>query len=86
MLSARGSAGSCGEALAGQRGAWNARDEKLLVSYRDMYIREIDPIGEKTQALVATARRVCEIRFPVALRAPSADSETPIEDGAKRHV
>jgi hypothetical protein len=28
-------------------------DEKLLVSYRDMYIREIDPVRGKTQALVA---------------------------------
>jgi hypothetical protein len=73
MLSAAGQRWFVCEALAGQRVCVERFDEKLLVSYRDMYIREIDPIGEKTQALVAP-RAAFAKSAPVALRAPSADS------------
>ena len=73
MLSAAGRRWFVCEALAGQRVCVERFDEKLLVSYRDMYIREIDPIGEKTQALVAP-RAAFAKSATVALRAPSADS------------
>lgn len=61
------------EALAGQRVCVERFDAKLLVSYRDMYIREIDPIGEKTQALVAPRAALAK-SATVAPRAPSVDS------------
>jgi hypothetical protein len=48
-------------------------DEKLLVSYRHMYIREIEPIRGKTQALVAP-RAAFAKSATVAPGAPSADS------------
>lgn len=73
MLSAAGRRWFVCEALAGQRVCVERFDEKLLVSYRDMYIREIDPIGEKTQALVAP-RAAFAKSATGALRAPSADS------------
>jgi hypothetical protein len=73
MLSAAGRRWFVCEALAGQRVCVERFDEKLLVSYRDMYIREIDPIGKKTQALVAPRAAVSK-SATVALRAPSADS------------
>jgi len=84
MLSAAGRRWFVCEALAGQRVCVESFDEKLLVSYRDMYIREIDPIGEKTQALVAP-RAAFAKSATVALRAPSADS-TNAPSKAERNV
>lgn len=63
------------EALAGQRVRIERVDGKLLVSYRHMYIREIDPQRGTTRPLVikrgepTQAAAPCDP--PVALRAPS---------------
>ena len=73
MLSIAGRRWFVCEALAGQRVGVERFDEKLLVSYRDMYIREIEPLREKTQALVVPRAAFAE-SATVALRAPSADS------------
>jgi transposase InsO family protein len=61
----------CG-ALAGQRVRVERFDGKLLVSYRHMYIREIDPQHHWSRALVV-ARGSAE-DAPVARRAPCASS------------
>jgi transposase InsO family protein len=86
MLSAAGRRWFVCEALAGQRVCVERFDEKLLVSYRDMYIREIDPLGEKTQALVAPRAALAK-SATVALRAPCADSvNTPSKTERNVHV
>lgn len=62
----------CG-ALAGQRVRVERFDGKLLVSYRHMYIREVDPQRRCSRPLVVARDRGAE-KAPVALRAPSAFS------------
>jgi transposase InsO family protein len=66
----------CG-ALADQRVRIERFDGKLLVSYRHMYIREID-LERRTSRALVVARGAAE-NAPVDLRAPSASSaeETP---------
>jgi hypothetical protein len=66
----------CG-ALAGQRVRVEKFDGKLLVSYRHMYIREIDPARRKSHALVVARSAATGEPAPVALRAPCADSPAP---------
>ena len=61
----------CG-ALANQRVRVERFDRKLLVSYRHMYVREIDLKRRASRALVV-ARGAAE-KAAVALRAPSASS------------
>ena len=86
MLSIAGRRWFVCEALAGQRVGVERFDEKLLVSYRDMYIREIEPLREKTQALVVPRAAFAE-SATVALRAPSADSaNAPLRTERKAHV
>jgi len=86
MLSIAGRRWFVCEALAGQRVAVEHFDEKLLVSYRDMYIREIEPLREKTQALVVPRAAFAE-SATVALRAPSADSaNAPLRTERNVHV
>jgi len=86
MLSIAGRRWFVCEALAGQRVAVERFDEKLLVSYRDMYIREIEPLREKTQALVVPRAAFAE-SATVALRAPSADSaNAPLRTERNVHV
>ena len=65
----------CG-ALQGQRVRVERIDRKLLVSYRHMYIREIDPERRQSRALVV--ERGAAENAPVALRAPSAFSAEEI--------
>ena len=67
----------CG-ALAGQQVRVEPFDGKLVVSYRHMYIREVDLERRCSRALVVERGRRAE-DAPVALRAPSASSaqETP---------
>jgi transposase InsO family protein len=62
------------EALAGQWVSVERFDGKLLVSYRHMYIREIDLVRGVTQALVVARRAATVEPAPVALRAPCAGS------------
>jgi transposase InsO family protein len=71
----------CG-ALANQRVRIERFDRKLLVSYRHMYVREIDLKRRESRALVV-ARGAWE-NAPVALRAPSAFSQekTPAKTDA----
>ena len=71
----------CG-ALAGQQVRVEQFDGKLVVSYRHMYIREVDLERRCSRALVVERGRRAE-DAPVALRAPSASSaqETPKESG-----
>ena len=86
MLSIAGRRWFVCEALAGQRVGVEHFDEKLLVSYRDMYIREIEPLREKTQALVVPRAAFAE-SATVALRAPSADSaNAPLRTERNVHV
>jgi Integrase core domain len=63
------------QALAGQRVRVERVDGKLLVSYRHMYIREIDLVQECTRPLVVKRQDRTEAAGPgdppVALRAPS---------------
>lgn len=67
------------EALAGRLVRVEPFDGKLLVSYRHMYLREIDLARGTTQTLVV-ARGSSEAPAPVALRATSTGaSETKIE-------
>ncbi len=74
------------EALAGQRVCVERFDEKLLVSYRHMYIRELDLSGGKTQALVV-GRAAFAKSATVAPRAPSADSaNAPSKTERNSHV
>ncbi len=62
------------EALAGQRVRIERMDQKLLVSYRHMYLREIDLARERTRSLVVERREGAGVAGPgdppVALRAP----------------
>lgn len=62
------------EALAGQYARVERFEGKLLVSYRHMYIREIDLERETTQPLVVARRPATVEPAPVALRAPCAGS------------
>jgi hypothetical protein len=73
----------CG-ALAGQHVRVERFDGKLLVSYRHMYIREVDLQRRCTRALVLARDRRAE-DAPVALRAPCASSaqNTPPEPEAQ---
>ena len=73
MLSVAGRRWFVCEALAGKRVCVERFDEKLLVSYRHMNLREIDPLGQRTRALVVTRGAFAE-PAAVALRAPSAGS------------
>ncbi len=63
----------CG-ALASKRVRVEGFDGKLLVSYRHMYIREVDPGKKKSHPLVAARSAASGEPAPVALRAPCADS------------
>lgn len=65
------------EALAGQQVRVERFDEKLLVSYRHMYIREIDVQRKSTQALVAAYKKSSSEPASGALRATHAGSEEP---------
>jgi transposase InsO family protein len=65
------------EALAGQQVRVERFDGKLLVSYRHMYIREIDLQRNTTQALVVARKKSSSEAATVALRAPCAASEGP---------
>ena len=71
------------ESLAGQRVRVERFDGKLLVSYRHMYIREIDLERGASRALVVS-REAAE-NAPVALLAPSAFSaeEIPTQGDVK---
>ncbi len=62
------------EALAGQWVRVERFDGKLLVSYRHMFIREIDLERQTTQALVVARRAATVEPAPVALGAPCAGS------------
>jgi transposase InsO family protein len=63
------------EALAGQRVRLERIEGKVLVSYRHMYLREIDPARSCTRPLVVARREAAAAAGqgdpPVALRAPS---------------
>src|SRR6266851_6081992 len=73
------------EALAGQHVRLERFDGKLLVSYRHMYIREINLEGGTTQALVRARSAATSEPAPAALRATSAGSEDhKIEEKANR--
>lgn len=62
------------EALAGKKVKVERFDEKLLVSYRHMYVREIDLAENKTRPLVACA--AAEPAAPAAPPAPGAAALT----------
>ncbi len=75
------------EALAGRQVRVERFDGKLLVSYRHMYLREIDLARGTTQALVRARGGATVEPAPVALRAPSAGSTDPnIEEKANPKV
>lgn len=63
------------EALAGKRVGVERFDGKLLVSYRHMYVREIDLAESKTRSLVVT-RAAVETAAPFAPPAPGATTPT----------
>jgi transposase InsO family protein len=65
----------CG-ALANCRVRVEAFDGKLLVSYRHMYVREVDVERKCSRPLVLARKRRAE-NAPVALRAPYASSAHP---------
>ncbi len=65
------------EALAGQSVRVERFDGKLLVSYRHMYIREIDLGRGTTQALVVARSARSVAPAPFALRATSAGATDP---------
>jgi transposase InsO family protein len=73
MLNEQGRRWFICEALAGQRVRVERFDGKLLVSYRHMYLREVDLERGCSRALVRERGRRAE-DAPVALRAPSASS------------
>jgi transposase InsO family protein len=83
MLAERGQRWFVCGALAEQRVRVERFDGKLLVSYRHMYVREIDPERRKSRALVV--EREAAENAPVALRAPSAFSaeEKPEQGDSK---
>ena len=62
------------EALTGRWVRVERFDGKLLVSYRHMYIREIDLQRGTTQALVVERRTATVAPAPAALRATSASA------------
>ena len=72
------------KALASQFVQIERFDGKLLVSYRHMYIREIDPGRGCTRPLVVARQEgttaAAEWDPPVALRAPSGSHSAPNED------
>lgn len=84
MLSEQGRRWFVCEALAGQRARVERFDGKLLVSYRHMYVREVDLERRCSRALVVARDSRAE-KAPVALRAPCASSaqETPMEEDAQ---
>lgn len=84
MLSEPGHRWFVCEALAGKRVRVEGFQGKLLVSYRHMYIREIDRERCYSRALVFARQRGAE-DTPVALRAPYASSapETATEGEPK---
>jgi transposase InsO family protein len=67
------------EALGGHRVRIEYVDRKMLVSYRHMYIREIDPEKGRTRPLVVERREASAATGswdpPVALRAPSGSQD-----------
>jgi transposase InsO family protein len=65
------------EALAEQLVRVERFDGKLLVSYRHMYIREIDLQRGTTEAFVVLRQSNAAASAAVALRAPSADAAEP---------
>jgi len=65
------------EALAGRLVRVERFDGKLLVSYRHMYIREIDLARGTTQALVVARSAATIAPAPAALRATSAGATSP---------
>lgn len=71
MLSEAGKRWFVCEALADRHVQVERFDGKLLVSFRNMYIREIDPQQQSSLALVMP-RPNSAGAAPVALRAPSA--------------
>ena len=73
MLTEQGQRWFICEALAEQRVQVERFDGKLLVTYRHMYIREVDLERRCSRALVVERDRRAE-DAPVALRAPSASS------------
>src|SRR5579862_7799272 len=74
------------ESLAGKRVGVERFDGKLLVSYRHMYIREIDLATNTTRSLVVE-RTAVGATAPVAVPAPSAAAPTaPVETEAKEKV
>jgi hypothetical protein len=73
MLAERGRRWFVCGALADQLVRVERFDGKLLVSYRQMYIREIDLERRWTRALVVPRNATAE-NAPVALRAPCASS------------
>jgi transposase InsO family protein len=73
------------EALAGQRVRVEEFDGKLLVSYRHMYIREIDLQRYTSQPLVVT-RCDSVSPAPVALRAPCAGETEKTETTTEQKV
>jgi transposase InsO family protein len=75
------------EALQGRQVRVERFDGKLLVSYRHMYLREIDLERGTTQAFVRARRGATDEPAPVALRATSAgSSEQKNEEKAKPEV
>jgi hypothetical protein len=80
MLNEQGRRWFICEALAGQRVRVERFDGKLLVSYRHMYIREVDLERGCSRALVRERGRRAE-DAPVALRAPSAFSAQEKQKG-----
>lgn len=74
----------CG-ALADQRVRTERFDGKLLVSYRHMYIREVNVEKRCTRALVVERGRGAQ-DAPVALRAPSASCAQETSKAPKDHV
>ena len=86
MLSVAGRHWFVCEALAGKSVGVEQFDGKLLVSYRHMYIREIDLATNTTRSLVV-ARAAAGAAAPVAVPAPYAAAPiAPVETGAKEKV
>jgi len=80
MLNEQGRRWFICEALAGQWVRVERFDGKLLVSYRHMYIREVNLEQGGSRALVVERSRRVE-DAPVALRAPSASSTQEKSNG-----
>jgi hypothetical protein len=80
MLAAGGRRWFVCEALAGQRVRVEEFDGKLLVSYRHMYVREID-LQRRISRPLLVARTDSASPAPVALRAPCAGEADQPEGG-----